>query len=91
QTVGIVDQTGMEVLIYPNPAQEHFMIEVVGSNKDENYELKIIDSRGRVVHEKSFEKILKVESRNLSDGIYLLHLKNNFDIVQRKILISDLK
>ena len=90
-TVGVVEEESTEVLIYPNPAQDYFVIEVVGANQQEEYELKIIDSRGRTVHEKLFEKTLKVESRNLSAGIYLLRLKNNSTITQRKILISDLK
>ncbi|MEE3037265.1 MAG: T9SS type A sorting domain-containing protein, partial [Bacteroidota bacterium] len=89
QTVGIVDQTGMEVLIYPNPAQEHFMIEVVGSNKDENYELKIIDSRGRIVHENQFKKSAYFSKSKLITGIYYVLISSNESIFRQKLVINE--
>ena len=88
-TVGLEDEESTEVLIYPNPAQDHFVIEVVGANQQEDYELKIMDSRGRIVHETQFKKSAYFSDRKLSTGIYYVLISSNDGIFRQKLVVNE--
>ncbi|MGC6490723.1 MAG: T9SS type A sorting domain-containing protein, partial [Flavobacteriales bacterium] len=79
----------INVMVYPNPAKDYFTIEVLGDKTGQEYEFQLMDTRARVVMEKKFKDVLKVNREQLSGGIYFILLKNNSDFIQKKILISD--
>ena len=88
-TVGVVEEESTEVLIYPNPAQDYFVIEVVGANQQEEYELKIIDSRGRTVHEIHFKKSVYFSESKLPTGIYYVLVSSDESIFRQKLIVNE--
>lgn len=59
-----------EILIYPNPVKDKLIIQ---SNKDLGI-LKIFSIHGKLI--KSFQNKKEISVKNLSSGIYILHVNN---------------
>lgn len=85
--LGISEEENMEITIYPNPANEYFII----NNNDVFSEISLSDLNGTFLEievEKNIDKLI-VSTENIPSGVYLLHLKNlNGFISVRKITIE---
>lgn len=87
--------TGLEeiaesIQIFPNPANESFVIELPG--KAENrLPVSIIDQVGRPVHEASFEKgeqIKTVRTQDLAGGIYIVQIgAGKSGVIRKKVMV----
>jgi ligand-binding sensor domain-containing protein len=70
--------------IYPNPAQDVLTVKC----NENQYELKIMDSQGKVALTKSLVPYTNnIELSNLSAGLYFIKLTNNTNSITKKIII----
>ena len=76
-----------QISLYPNPASTFFTL----NNVVEGTSVNVIDVTGKVVISNSVidtDKTMKIEASNLSNGIYVIQLKNNGAVAQKKLIIS---
>ena len=74
--------------IYPNPSTEYCIVEW---QEDENFETVVMtDVQGKTVQTWSVDEInqLRIETKNLSRGIYLLSLIGNNKKVTKKLVVE---
>lgn len=83
----------LEFKIYPNPAQNYFILELTRIQiKSKNLNLKILDATGRIIREQKIEisnKTQRIDIDNIPTGIYhviLLDDENIFEYQQLSIL-----
>ncbi|MDA3853905.1 MAG: T9SS type A sorting domain-containing protein, partial [Bacteroidales bacterium] len=80
-----------DIIIYPNPANE--LIKIDWSNLNQSVlSYKLFNLSGHIIKQDlcdntSMKKIIIISS-SLENGIYLLHIKTESEIVTRKIVIS---
>ncbi len=75
------------ITLQPNPASTYFTL----GNVAEGTSVNVIDVTGKVVISNSVidgDKIMTIETDNLSNGIYIIQLKNNGAIAHKKLVIS---
>ena len=75
------------ITLQPNPASTYFTL----SNVVEGTTVNVIDVTGKVVISNSVidgDKIIIIETHNLSNGIYIIQLKNNGAVAHKKLIIS---
>jgi hypothetical protein len=83
--VGINENVGSEVSIYPNPTSDVLNI---STNSNDLSELIIKDITGKIVLNKNFNNNIKVNTENYAKGIYLIAVKNNLGTVSEKITVQ---
>ncbi|NND61810.1 MAG: T9SS type A sorting domain-containing protein [Flavobacteriaceae bacterium] len=71
-TLGTNDLDEGKVEIYPNPAQNYF---VINANYSQNY--KIYDTMGRLVQNGMFESKVPINIDRLNSGIYFIQLESS--------------
>ena len=76
------------MLIYPNPARTHFIVEVNSENQNQEFVLNLIDSRGRIVKEKVFKESIKIDRGDLADGLYFLQISSEVEIHNQSIVLD---
>ncbi|MBK9284306.1 MAG: T9SS type A sorting domain-containing protein [Sphingobacteriaceae bacterium] len=85
-----------QVLIYPNPTNSDFFIE---NKSNENLSVKIYNVDGESMEAEALEagaltntvasyKTTKIKAGNLENGLYILELKIDTQIIRKKILIQ---
>ena len=75
------------ISLQPNPASTYFNL----NNVIEGTSVNVIDVTGKVVISSSVietDKTMTFETSNLSNGIYIIQLKNNGAVAQKKLVIS---
>lgn len=78
ETVDIPQATDNEfsVSIYPNPASNYFIIDIISEN-NENYYIDIIDIKGKKINSKNLiEKSTKINISNYQPGTFFVRLIN---------------
>lgn len=83
--VGINENVGSEVSIYPNPTSDVLNI---STNSNDLSELIIKDITGKIVLNKNFNNNITVNTENYAKGIYLIAVKNNLGKVSEKITVQ---
>ncbi|MBP8034508.1 MAG: T9SS type A sorting domain-containing protein [Bacteroidia bacterium] len=76
------------ITLQPNPASTYFTL----GNVAEGTSVNVIDVTGKVVISNSViatDKTMTIETSNLSNGIYVIQLKNNGAVAQKKLVISN--
>ena len=88
-TVGISQYEDLEVLVFPNPVKESLIVEVTKqSNLNEDYIIKILDYRGRVIKEDSFKRQIKINRNSIVSGFYLIVISSQNLSYQQKIFFE---
>ena len=88
-TVDVSEFEDLEVLIYPNPVKESLIVEVTKqSNLDEDYIIKILDYRGRVVKEESFKRQIKINRNAIAPGLYVIVISSQDISYHEKIFFD---
>ena len=79
--VGNFNSSAYELFIYPNPSTGAFFIQTPLSEKDEEFDLQIINMQGMKIYEVFINTgTSKINPGNISSGNYILHLKSeSFD------------
>lgn len=88
---GIEDWITSEVVeIYPNPANESFVIELPGK-AESRLPVSILDQVGRPVQEASFDKgeqIKTVRTQDLAGGIYIVQIgAGKSGVIRKKVMV----
>lgn len=74
----------MVELIYPNPVQQYFNIELP---QEQSFNLSVYDITGRKIYERKNSKgIVKVDCSNFSNGIYSVQAINEKNILTYKLI-----
>lgn len=75
-----------EVNIYPNPAQDYF---IISQNEILDTEAMIYDMEGRLVMKRKLSDYQNTfNTSHLESGIYMIRLHQNEEIINRKIIIN---
>jgi len=78
-----------QVLIYPNPAQDHISIKLEGYRGSSQFEIILMDNMGRVVRESSFRGLSHdLNLPSLADGMYWLRLSDRQQIWTKMIMVG---
>ncbi len=75
------------ISLQPNPASTYFTL----NNVLDGTIVNVIDVTGKVVISDSVidaDKTMTIETSNLSNGIYIIQLKNNGAVAQKKLVVS---
>jgi len=86
--------TGLEVendriSLYPNPADHDFTIRIPSSLKQSG-PITLSDQLGKVVYRSSFntgEKTKTINTRDLTEGMYILKLESGKETIHKKVVI----
>jgi hypothetical protein len=83
-----VQQSGIEVLIYPNPSTSIISISIAGLKpKSSVWKYKLSDLFGRIVSEDNLSNA-SIDINNITAGIYELHIFSNKSSYTKKIIVS---
>lgn len=64
------------IKVYPNPAQDHFTIDM--QDYHEIFSMTLLDEQGKIIlYRQEVEGLIEIQVNSLSKGIYLLRLVNN--------------
>ena len=89
ECVGIGEHADAGVLIYPNPARDHFMLKVGSAD---TYQVSVFSLTGvKVVEQEigfSGSQAKQIDLPELENGLYFVSLKNNSRTIVQKITIS---
>jgi|GEM_PF-3278436 hypothetical protein len=77
----------MQILVYPNPADDEIFIDLKSSN---TFNYKIINTIGQTVlnNEINQESFIQISTNELSNGLYYLILNIDNQLVRRPILVQ---
>lgn len=74
-TAGISENAAVSTIsVYPNPTSSYVTIEM--KNTNENYELILLDSKGRSVLSQNFDHSTTLDLKDYASGTYILQVKN---------------
>lgn len=89
-TIGIKEFESTELQVYPNPASDFVKLDL-GSSKNQDVYWTIHDMSGSLVLSgkvnKQEEGVKRIDTKNLKAGIYLISVKDNSSVSQRKLKI----
>lgn len=79
----------MEMIIYPNPANDNIHIEILNTNLLSNRDLFIYSLDGKIIKQLVLtNNILDMSTKDLMNGTYLFCIKQNDQIEWKKISVS---
>ena len=83
--------SGAEVLVYPNPGNGLFNLEVQGNNADV-LQVKVYNLQGGLVADKNLGKQdgspSQLDLQDLAPGIYLIQINEGHTVQQKKLIIT---
>jgi hypothetical protein len=94
ESIYVIHKSFDEPIIYPNPTSENKVNIKFSTDDDIPVKIKIFSNDGKVIIEKNKEtnkgvNVIHIDlDTNLTKGIYILELKNEFDILREKIHIN---
>lgn len=88
QTTGFKHNGTNSLFIYPNPANELFMLDL--SALSESAEVKVFDALGKLVASFRAENsaLQKINSSLLHEGIYLLEIRTASQVFTKKVIVQ---
>ena len=88
-TVSVSELDDMGIMIYPNPVKENLIIEVTSEGDlSHDYNVKLLDYRGRIVRDESFKKQIKINRDNIARGFYIVMISSQGKSYQQKMLFE---
>ena len=88
-TVGIKPINAIDFVLYPNPSTGKFNLDLSAVNED--VLVSIIDIQGQIIEtfkHSTGHHILKVNLSELSEGIYLVQLATQNELITKKVIIE---
>ena len=82
--------TSSDISIFPNPANDFVTIDILNQNDDEDVEIRLFDTKGKLVYSR------KVSSKNnkvtfdvskLAEGVYTVTVFNEFFSTSKKVVV----
>ena len=83
-------ESNYDLRIFPNPVENEINITWEDNTEDEEIVIKLLNKYNQVVYEKQVDKRqpLKIETKNLPNDVYFLHIASKNDITRKQILVS---
>lgn len=80
---------GLEVIIFPNPTSDCIHVDF-NANFDGMVDVRLFDAGGRLYFEtrNNASNIRSIDAKNLSNGVYFLHISNTITTITEKIYIQ---
>jgi hypothetical protein len=88
-TSNFIEELGMQMNVYPNPATSFLMIELSGNDKSTAYPVRLLDARGRLVWNDHLIEQLRVERASIATGIYFLEVEVEDRVVRHKLAFTE--
>lgn len=76
--------SGLNINVYPNPAVDYVTI---SANNSQEYFVKVTDVLGNTVIEDRFSSTKKLDVNHLKNGVYIISVFNNKQIVNTKRIV----
>jgi hypothetical protein len=84
---GIIEENGISLNIYPNPATTEIFISLEG-NQGETFSLEMYDAIGEIVYKgKIISSQQKIDIREIPSGAYFISLKGENKSLTKKVMI----
>ena len=77
--VDVCEEPENEVMIYPNPNNGRFRIEL-DNDTDDLVEMSVYDNKGVLVNSRKFTDVIDVDISSNPAGVYLLRISMNDDV-----------
>ena len=87
--VGLEEVEEQELLVFPNPAKDLIVVELMNAN--DQTEVLLLNALGEVVDETSTNEFLEkavFKVQHLSNGVYTIQVRNENSIQHAKVMIS---
>lgn len=76
--------------IFPNPAKNIVYINIISGKPTTVFEIEIIDFTGRIIAKhKAIENFYPINTSNISNGIYVVRIKIDNNIICKKLIINN--
>ena len=83
-----INESGMDLSIYPNPASSKLFLSCLNENFN-NGEISVLDFSGRkIFSQKISSHQNEIDVSSLPNGVYLLELKNEDEMITKKFEVS---
>jgi hypothetical protein len=81
------DQYEDAVIVYPNPTKDQLFIKLSSGIRCTN--IDFFDMQGKLIRtiEGSSEAIIEVNTRSLSKGLYIMHIRTNKKVYHKKLMV----
>ena len=86
------DPSDFPANVYPNPASEHLFIELTPTGLQGLERLSLSNILGQIVYYKDYftgESKFLIDTKDFTEGIYILKLKTKETVFERKVMIGD--
>jgi hypothetical protein len=84
-TVGLGNNTSKGIAIYPNPASDHFIIEL---NNEITSEVSIYNVTGKLINNIRSNGNTMINTKDWSKGIYFINIENSLGTQQHKLIVE---
>lgn len=85
-SIGYEDSIGNQLLLYPNPAKD---LVIIDNLPDGETEIIVFDITGKVIVSKlANAEITRIDTSKFLNGVYLVRLDHNGDIVHKKLVVN---
>ncbi len=76
--------------LYPNPTSDQVTINLIGLEKGRDYELEILDVKGRLYHTVTLQAYQKLQLplESLAKGTYMLKLDTGKNVISKKLILQ---
>jgi len=84
------EEQGYSATLYPNPAQEHLLVDISGRTR-QNFTIKMISTQGYLVKSKEFtlqNGRIRLDIQSLPRGIYYLRIETQQGIHTKKVILK---
>ncbi len=77
------------VKVYPNPAQDFAVFEVLDASYKDNLRFKLYDALGRIVQDKNVDPTFTVSREAFNSGVYFYQIASNGETINTGRLVFD--
>lgn len=78
-----------EIVVFPNPSSNHFIVQIPGLKEDDHIKIKIVDVMGKLIYSSDFkdQNVIQINSSAWAEGTYICKIIiNESDAKTQKIM-----
>lgn len=87
---GLGDINGEDIIVYPNPADRAFTIQLPGATQ-KGISVQVVNQLGQFVHQTTFsvgEQKKEINTESLAEGLYIIQLGEGETAVRKKVIVT---